>query len=108
MQDPGPTAEAPMHRIATLIALLALSAGAAAQREANTAKMNPGFLASYYDYDSNRDGVVTLAEIEPVVEAAHVSAVRACDTDADQRLSRDEYNICNGTVEEPATSDAPR
>ena len=97
-----------MHRIAMLIALLALSAGAAAQREADTDKMAPGFLASYHDYDSNGDGIVTLAEIEPVVEAAHVRAVRACDTDGDQRLSLDEYNICNGTSSDPQAGDAPR
>ncbi len=95
-----------MHRIALLIALLALSAGAAAQREAD--KMAPGFLTTFLDYDSNGDGIVTVAEVESLVEAAHVRAARACDTDGDQRLSLDEYNICNGTSSDPPAGDAPR
>jgi hypothetical protein len=97
-----------MHRIALLIALLALSAGAAAQREANPDKMAPGFLTTFIDYDSDGDGIVTIAEVELLVEAAHVRAVRACDTDGDQRLSLDEYNICNGTSSDPQAGDAPR
>jgi len=97
-----------MHRIAALITFLALSAGVSAQNEAPTDKLDPGFLTAFSEYDGNGDGIVTLTEIEALVDASQIRGVRACDTDADQRLSISEFNTCNGTGSDPAAAGAPR
>lgn len=97
-----------MHRFATLSATLLLSFGAAAQDEVKTDKLDPGFLSAYSEYDSNGDGLVTLAEVEAIIDPAHVRGVRACDTDGDTRLSVSEYDACNSTTTDPASVAAPR
>jgi len=108
MQVPDPNADHPMHRIAALITVLALSAGVSAQDKVGTDQLAPGFLTEYSDYDSNGDGIVTLAEVEALVDASQIRRTRACDTNADQRLSISEYNTCNGTGSDPSAASAPR
>jgi hypothetical protein len=96
-----------MIRTLTATALLLASGLAMAQQTAapETPGIDPGTLTAFSEYDIDGNGIVTLAEFESLVPDSVRAAARACDTDADQRLSEREYKICAGldpVVLEPA------
>lgn len=88
----------------TLVATLALALcagtalaappapGAAATRPAPAAARNAK-LPAYGTLDTNRDGIVTLPEVD-VYSRPLAASVRHCDADHNDKLSRDEYAAC--------------
>jgi hypothetical protein len=73
------------------LALLAVSLPLAAQ------KVAPGSLPEFSENDYDNNGVVTVEEATRLAPAVAVAAIKACDTDRNGQLSRDEYAVCNGS-----------
>ena len=63
-----------------------------------TPTIDPGLLSAYSEHDANGDGIVTMPEFLALVPAGHEAAARACDRDADGRLSQAEYDACAGNA----------
>jgi hypothetical protein len=53
-------------------------------------------IPAYAALDKDKDGVVTLAEVDAVAPD-WAGRLHACDTDRDQKLSRGEYDVCKQT-----------
>ncbi|HDS1578003.1 hypothetical protein [uncultured Stenotrophomonas sp.] len=54
-------------------------------------------IPSYESLDKDKDGIVTLAEVDAVAPD-WAERLHACDTDRDQKLSRGEYDVCKQTT----------
>jgi len=50
----------------------------------------------YESLDKNKDGIVTLAEVDAVAPD-WAERLHACDTDRDKTLTRGEYDVCKQT-----------
>lgn len=50
----------------------------------------------YASLDKDKDGIVTLAEVEAVAPD-WAERLHACDTDRDKTLTRGEYDVCKQT-----------
>ncbi len=95
----------------SLIALalgLACGSAFAQQPPAGTPKIEPGLLSVYSEHDANGDGVVTMAEFLTLVPAGYEAAAKACDTDADGKLSQAEYDVCAGYTPAADVASNPR
>lgn len=55
-----------------------------------------GLIPAYESLDKDKDGIVTLAEVDAVAPD-WAERLHACDTDRDQKLSRGEYDVCKQT-----------
>ncbi|WP_432591940.1 hypothetical protein [Stenotrophomonas maltophilia] len=53
-------------------------------------------IPSYESLDKDKDGIVTLAEVDAVAPD-WAERLHACDTDRDQKLTRGEYDVCKQT-----------
>lgn len=95
----------------SLIALalgLACGSAFAQQPPVEAPKIEPGLLSVYSEHDANGDGIVTLAEFLTLVPAGYEAAAKACDTDADGRLSQAEYDVCAGYAAPAGVAAPPR
>ncbi|HEL3813312.1 TPA: hypothetical protein UMY79_000133 [Stenotrophomonas maltophilia] len=54
-------------------------------------------LPAYESLDKDKDGIVTLAEVDAVAPD-WAERLHTCDTDRDQKLSRGEYDVCKQTA----------
>ncbi len=85
-----------MNRIAQpsrwLLPLLLVAAMAGTAAAAPAAKA-PAPLPAFDDVDKDKDGIVTLHEVD-VYPDAIAARLRKCDADKDTNISRDEYARC--------------
>ena len=89
-----------------LLAFLILSAGlllgaCSKTQEANKATAAEDvtevkLIPSYESLDKDKDGIVTLAEVDAVAPD-WAERLHACDTDRDKKLSPGEYDVCKQT-----------
>lgn len=91
-----------MHAIPSLPLFLAAAIIAGVASTATAAdKTAPPPLPDYDAIDKNKDGIVTLAEID-VYPPAIAARLHKCDTDKDKTLSREEYARCERAAHAPA------
>jgi len=74
-----------------VLTIVLVQTASAAQDEAK--KADDAALPAYEQLDANKDGIVTLPEVE-VYSPALASRIRHCDANADGKLTRAEYAAC--------------
>ncbi len=92
-----------MRTCTQLIVLLAIGASTALAGSTWAAsRPSPSTpLPQYDEVDKDKDGIVTLAEIE-VYPPAIAARLRNCDTNKDSKLSREEYAHCERPAQAPS------
>lgn len=82
-----------MLRPLFLTVTLACAAGGVQAADPSLDAFDGDALPPYDKLDVNHDGIVTLPEIV-VTAPALAERIRRCDTDRDEKMSRDEYAAC--------------
>ena len=82
-----------MLRPLLLVLALAVAAGGVQAANPPVHAVDADTLPPYDKLDVDQDGVVTLPEIV-VTAPAMAERIRHCDTDRDEKISRDEYAAC--------------
>lgn len=82
-----------MLRPLLLALTLAFTIGGAQAAEPSMDAFDGDVLPPYDRLDVNHDGIVTLPEIV-VIAPALAERIRHCDTDRDDKMSREEYAAC--------------
>lgn len=92
-----------MHALPSLPLFLAAAviAGVAGTAAAADKQVPPPPLPGYEAIDKDKDGIVTLGEID-VYPPAIAARLRKCDTDKDKTLSREEYARCGHAAHMPS------
>jgi len=95
-----------MLRPLLLVLILAGTAIAVRAAEPSVEAFDGDVLPPYDKLDVNHDGIVTLPEIV-VIAPALAERIRRCDTDRDEKMSREEYAACRLPAASAASAHHP-
>lgn len=95
-----------MLRPLLLVLTLAVAAGGVQAATPTVDTADADTLPPYDRLDVDHDGIVTLPEIV-VTAPAMAERIRHCDTDHDEKISRDEYAACKPRAKPAAGTHAP-